>query len=61
MFGYGLALQQNSPYLDLIGLEVLLLRQNGFLSTLQSKWMKNGTCVEETEGKIKAMLGGQDA
>ncbi|KAK2146937.1 hypothetical protein LSH36_578g01076 [Paralvinella palmiformis] len=48
-FGYGLGLQKNSPYLDLFSLEVLKLRQNGFLNTLYAKWVTSGVCDEDSQ------------
>ncbi len=43
-FGYGLALAKHSPYTDMFSLQVLKLRQEGFMDLLYKKWF-GGACI----------------
>ena len=38
-FGYGFGLQKNSPFTHLFSINVLELRQKGYMETMKSKWL----------------------
>ncbi len=50
-FGYGLALPKYSPFTEMFSMQVLRLRQSGFMEQLYKKWF-GGTCPV-VEGKYK--------
>lgn len=45
-FGYGFGLQKNSPFTHHFSINVLELRQKGYMETMKSKWL-GGTCEED--------------
>ena len=56
-FGYGFGLQKNSPFTHLFSINVLELRQKGYMETMKSKWLV-GTCEsEETDSRTSSLLG----
>lgn len=55
-FGYGFGLQKNSPFTHLFSINVLELRQKGYMETMKSKWL-TGTCEsEETDPRKFSLL-----
>ncbi|CAD5115500.1 DgyrCDS4470 [Dimorphilus gyrociliatus] len=57
-FGYGLALKRNSPYLTPFTLEILMLRQSGYLETLHRKWFA-GPCSATQSSSSKTAARSQ--
>ncbi|XP_066273511.1 glutamate receptor 2-like [Branchiostoma lanceolatum] len=63
--GYGFGLQKSSPYTDQLSVNILRLRESGFIDALTEKWYHDGSCepdenvVEEVQGTIVVghMLG----
>lgn len=56
-FGYGFGLQKNSPFTHLFSINVLELRQKGYMETMKSKWL-TGTCEnDETDSRKFSLLG----
>lgn len=55
-FGYGFGLQKNSPFTHLFSINVLELRQKGYMETMKSKWL-TGTCEnDETDPREFSLL-----
>ncbi len=54
--GFGLAFQKRFPYLKKFNLEILRLREAGFIQALDRKWI-TGTCPDPMKGK-KLMIQG---
>ena len=45
-FGYGFGLAKNSPFTHQFSINVLELRQKGYMETMKSKWLV-GTCQND--------------
>ncbi|KAJ7372454.1 hypothetical protein OS493_018961 [Desmophyllum pertusum] len=55
-FGYGFGLQKNSPFTHHFSINVLELRQKGYMETMKSKWL-GGTCEEdETDSQSSSSI-----
>ena len=54
-FGYGFGLQKNSPFTHLFSINVLELRQKGYMETMKSKWL-TGTCENDEADSRKFNL-----
>ncbi len=42
--GYGIGMAKDSPWKEQISLEILQFHEDGFMETLDNKWMKLTTC-----------------
>ena len=51
-FGYGFGLVKNSPFTHQFSVNILELRQKGYIETLKSKWL-TGPCQEERHDTSK--------
>ena len=49
-FGYGFGLQKDSPFTQHFSVNVLELRQKGYMETMKTKWL-SGTCEKDTESR----------
>ena len=56
-FGYGFGLQKNSPFTHLFSINVLELRQKGYMETMKSKWLVGSCENDETDSRTFSLLG----